>query len=236
MIVIATQGLAVDSKGNPLISMNGGKTWTSLTVSTDFAVFDPIDPRIVYFSQGFSMLKSSNGGLDPKPLSVNFSGYIGGIVVDANIPKTLYILTFNGVYKSIDGGRSMRKMNSGLMMTHDGYLDPIGMAPLPQPNGYLLATRSGDVYRTTNGGEYWEQIATQIGLLEKVFAADFSGNRFFAIPGPHSCDCILESDDGGRIWTETDGFGKEVVVSDMTDPRIHPFSIATSRGVFQETP
>ena len=131
--------------------------------------------------------------------------------------------------------------------------DPLKIASLPGANSYIAATPRGRIFRTTDAGLNWANIAK--ANLE--FQFDGSHDPSCYSGGQHSSchvhevwaeddkhffisnneGTLFESRDGGKSWKFINSdFGSYVGVLSMTDPRHQPFYVATEEGVFQSLP
>lgn len=227
-------------------STDSGKTWSTIASGGPFDLisFDPVHSNIVYYAGGQferTVYKSTQGGRNPQliPSLIPCCSSILSLTVDRFDDQVIYITTDSTVYKSTNGGQSVRKINSGLPPNEGCCSYYQSMVPLPQKDGYLMLADFEGVYRTLNGGESWEHIASHIGYKTKLVAADSVGKHFFAVPG------LSESTDGGATWKNINSeLGPEfvcppnrscAVVTDITDARFHPVFVATSLGVYRET-
>jgi len=122
-------------------SIDGGKTWEKTlyinpTTGAIQVEFDPNDAQILYAD----MWEHQEGPWE----NGEFSG-----------PNS-------GLYKSIDGGSTWKKLENGLPNASQG-LGRIGIAIAPSNSNRLYATVSsienGGIYRSDDGGEHWDYVA-----------------------------------------------------------------------------
>ncbi|MEW6071397.1 MAG: glycosyl hydrolase [Planctomycetota bacterium] len=197
---------------------------------SDIAV-DPTDPATWYVTAASGgVWKTANAGTTWTPVFDDQGSYsIGCVSLDPRNPLVVWIGTGennsqrsvgygDGVYKSLDGGRSWR--NVGLKdSAHVGkiLIDPRDSATVYVAAQGPLWSPGGDrgLYRTTNGGETWEcvlAISENTGVTDVVldprdpdviWAASWQRRRHVAIllgGGPESS--IRKSTDGGVTWRE----------------------------------
>jgi photosystem II stability/assembly factor-like uncharacterized protein len=134
----------------------------------------PDDPLVYYFgSTGGGVWKTSDGGRSWKPVSDGFfGGSIGAVAVSAWDPNVVYagggektvrgnVSHGDGMYRSTDAGRTW--VHRGLedsrhiprVRIHPRDPDLVYVAAL----GHLFGPGGQrGIYRTTDGGENWEQI------------------------------------------------------------------------------
>lgn len=165
-------------------SIDGGKTWErTLFVSDDTGIaeiaIDPINPEILYASAHQRRRQEWT--------------YIGGG------PES-------NLYKSTDGGKTWREINSGLPK---GQMGRIGIAVSPADANYVYAIvegrdDKGGFYRSTNKGEsftkmsgfntsgnYYQELICDNYNKDKVFSMDtylqhtIDGGKTFKLTGEH---------------------------------------------------
>ena len=194
----------------------------------DIAI-DPVDRSTWYVAASSgNVWKTTNAGTTWDPIFDNYGSYsIGAIALDPNDRFTLWVGTGenngqrstgygDGVYKSIDGGRSFRNMgletsrHIGMIAVHPDDSNPVFVAsqgPLWGPGG------ERGLYRTRDGGETWElvlEIDEDTGVNEVYFdprdpavmyASSWQRRRHqwtMINGGPGSG--IHKSTDGGETW------------------------------------
>jgi len=156
--------------GIPLRSI--GPALTSGRVS-DFA-FHPDQWQVHYvaFASG-NLWKTENNGISWKPLFENEGSYsIGVVELDPANPNTVWVGTGennaqrsvafgDGVYKSLDGGKSWKNMG----LNDSGHISKIHIDPQDSNTVWVAAQgplwNSGGergLYKTTDGGETWSRI------------------------------------------------------------------------------
>ncbi len=169
------------SGGKIYRSTDGGENWTCVWEGNSlarFVIFDYLNPRILYASTGI---------FDRNPLP----------------PDTLGV----GILKSTDGGDTWTRINNGLHNLFIGYLE---MHPA-NPNILYAAAGGvnvwadeivhftdnylGGIYRTTNGGESWEEVLGS-GMFNLVTVAPSNPDVVYA----GHAGKIFRSDDGGDTW------------------------------------
>lgn len=139
------------------------------------------------------------------------------IVIDPNSPResrTLYCTMFgHGVYKSADGGRSWQKKSSGIRLAENPHTVLVKLHPdgtlfccvTGRRRGLKFAALGG-LYRSTDGGESWEDItASQPLHWPTGFDLDPTDSEVIylpaaTIPGGREGG-IYKTTDGGRSWT-----------------------------------
>ena len=194
----------------------------------DIAV-DPTDRSTWYVAASSgNVWKTTNAGTTWTPIFDNYGSYsIGALALDPNDHLTLWVGTGenngqrsvgygDGVYKSVDGGRSFRNM--GLETSR--HIGMIAVHPDDSRTVYVAAqgplwAAGGErgLYRTRDGGESWElvlEIDEHTGVNEVYFdprnpdvmyASSWQRRRHqwtMIDGGPGSG--IHKSTDGGNTW------------------------------------
>jgi photosystem II stability/assembly factor-like uncharacterized protein len=115
----------------------------------------------------------------------------------------------NGIYRSVDGGRSWASANVGLTASA---LRCIAPDPL-NPGAILAGTEPGRIFRSRNGGQSWSELggitrvpgyekwylpySPRAGAVRNVFVPPRSTSRMFASV---EVGGLLRSEDGGDSW------------------------------------
>jgi photosystem II stability/assembly factor-like uncharacterized protein len=186
----------------------------------------PSDPKTYYFgATGGGVWKTTDAGLSWLPISDAFfkTGSVGAIAVAASDPNTIYVgmgeacvrgnaSNGDGVYKSIDGGRTWRNVgleqtyHIGAVVVHPRNPDIVYVAAV----GHLWGPNpERGVYRSTDGGQTWKQVLTRgpdTGAAD--IAMDPSNPRVLYAGFWEASRKPWRLDSGGPgsgIWKSTDG-------------------------------
>lgn len=148
-------------------SEDGGETWIKrmegmkevlMVVTLDG---DPRQPQTLYAGTSGGVYKTLDGG---RSWSMRNQGLVASdvlkpsralgvtrIKVDPHQSDTVYTATLNGLYKTLDGGKSWTRIGEALsdQMLSDLVLDPT------HPNVVYVTNRDG-VFRSEDGGNTWE--------------------------------------------------------------------------------
>jgi PKD repeat protein/photosystem II stability/assembly factor-like uncharacterized protein len=162
--------------------------------------FHPTDPQTIYVgapSGGFWITNTHGNEWYTTTDDLPTLG-VSSIAVDFANPDIIYIGTGDrdandapgmGIFKSFDGG-----------MSWDFYSDGMGNAVVgrlimhPQNSEMLLAATSNGIFKTTNGGELWEN--KKSGNFKEIVYKPDDFNMMYASAG----GSFFRSDDEGESW------------------------------------
>ncbi len=181
--------------------------------------------------------KTTDGGLNWKPIfdkTKDASPSIGAIAVSASDPNVIYVGTGeacirgnivggNGVYKSIDAGKTWKLVGLGdthaigSLIVNPKNPDIAFVAALGHP---FADNEERGIFRTRDGGKTWEKVLykdAKTGGIDVVFDPSNSNILFAALwqarRTPWSLDSggpgsgLYRSIDGGTTWKELKGHG-----------------------------
>ena len=166
------------SKGKIYKSVDGGENWYSVWEGNNLArvlIYDYKNPDMVYCSTGIFDREATN----------------------TNVPNK--IQGGEGILKSTDGGEHWFNINNGLRNFYIGFLE---MHPTNPQILYAAAGSPslfgtpGDLYKTTNGGAFWQRIYSEHSYFSVVTMSPsnpdivYAGNDY----------AFYRSTDGGISW------------------------------------
>ena len=196
----------------------------------DIAVH-PTDPSTWYVAVGSGNLwKTTNRGISWKPVFDKQPSYsIGTVTIDPNTPSTIWVGTGenvsgrhvgwgDGVYKSLDGGKSWHQMG----LPSSEHIGKILIDPRDGDVVYVAAegplwSSGGDrgVYKTEDGGKTWNQVLAineHTGVTDIEFdpsnpdilyAAAYQRRRHtWALLAGGPSSGIYKSTDSGSTWRQ----------------------------------
>lgn len=159
-------------------SVNGGDSWAEVkngipgsSPRVNEIVIDPNTPNTIYIgAANRGLFKTTNAGglwtpINTGVVNLEFAN-VTGLVIDPVTPNTLYAAAtqgavFNILFKTTDGGASWSISDNGLSVNSvDGPLRPApnALAINPTtPSTVYIATNTGAVFKTINGGATWAQ-------------------------------------------------------------------------------
>ncbi len=191
----------------------------------------PNDARVIYAAMaGGGILKSVNGGTSWTTLFDKESVMsIGDVAISPSNPSIVWAGTGesnnrqssswgNGVYKSMDGGKTWKNMGLdktmaiGRVVIHPTNPDIVYVAAT---GNLWAATPDRGVYRTTDGGKTWQHTlkvnddtgATELAIDTEspniLYAAMYQRRRtVFGFNGSGEHSALYKSNDGGETWVK----------------------------------
>ncbi len=212
-------------------SLDGGKSWQNLGLKDSGHIsmirFDPRDDNTVYVAaQGplwnsggdRGLYKSTDAGASWKPvLQIDADTGVNEFVIHPQQADTLLASSYqrrrhvwtlinggpgSGIHKSTDGGKSWRKISSGLPK---GEMGRIGLASAPSRPSvvYAIIEASADeqgVYRSEDFGEHWvkqsDYMTSSPQYYNELFVDPLDPDRVYSVN-----TFTQVSEDGGKTWT-----------------------------------
>lgn len=210
-------------------STDGGVSWRHIGLANSERIsrilVNPRNPSIVYVgvlghvfgpNPERGVFMSSNGGDTwDKVLYIDEYHGVADMDIDPRNPNILYAAMWKferkpwthhsgseqgGVFKSVDGGRSWRKLTNGLPKL----LGRIGVkvAPSNPDVVYVIAeSNDGTMFRSSDKGETFVQTSKDVGIVNRGFyftqlrVDPAEENRVYAISGS-----MFQSIDGGKTF------------------------------------
>ncbi len=238
---------AGSASGGVWKSVNGGSTFKSVfdlptAQSIGAVAIDPHNPKIVWAGTGESWMrnsvsigdgiyKSTDGGENWTNLGLQDSEHIAKILVDPAASDTVYACatghawddsTAGGVYKTIDGGKTWRKVLAGAngstgcgMLAYNRQDPKTIYASMWDFRRQGWTFRSGGpgsgLFKSTDGGDHWTEFtpAGAKGFPEKpygriaVAVAPSNPQAVYAMVESKS-SALFRSSDGGHTWSRED--------------------------------
>jgi len=249
----------------PIINRQKAWMWLDLGYGNvnAFAI-DPVHPGVLYAGTwGGGVLKSTDGGANWRPVR-NGLGilFIQALAIDPTNPSVLYAGTYkdpltgsykNGIYKSVDAGKTWVHQTNGLDQNAIVYaiaVDPqnslrvyIGARGLSN-NG--IAPWAGVLYKTTNGGDLWTAVPSMSnvgGIAQQDWAYSIAIdplNPSLVLAATHEHG-PYRSLDYGNTWFQVvngigDWSGRTVIIDPRTaSPATAYYGVWHRTGIYKTT-
>ncbi|MBK6477023.1 MAG: glycosyl hydrolase [Saprospiraceae bacterium] len=219
---------------------NGGNTWKNISDgyfggSIGAVAVSASDPNVIYVgggeetvrgnvSFGYGVWKSEDAGTTWNSLGLDKTRFIGRIRIHPTNPDIVYVAAIGnifaahqdrGVFKSMDGGKSWKKVlyindTAGVV---DLCLDPNNPRIMYASSWSIRRTpyslESGGpgsaLWKSTDSGETWTNISANQGLpkgtwgISGVSVSPVNSDRVYAIIENENGG-VFSSDDGGKTW------------------------------------
>jgi hypothetical protein len=215
--------------GVPLVTFDGGSTWTTSTTITGeagFAVVNPGQTTTFYATSAYGGLFTSLDGGYTFNTTLPNSTVVFAIGVDPQTPSNVYATTTNGVLKSTDYGQTF----SATTWPLTGNQYAIAVDPHNSFNIYVAG--STKVNFSKNGGGTWKQITTAANcqLSGATLAVDPGNSNNIAVG---QCNQAAVSMDGGTTFTLAANTGAFQVLALQFDPLgSGVLAAATTNGIY----
>jgi photosystem II stability/assembly factor-like uncharacterized protein len=204
-------------------STDGGITWVAANKGLPASYFtllamDPFNPSTLYAGAAYANLfRSTDRGESWTALNTGLpGGFLGSLTFDPTTPSTIYAAGVNGaISKSTDGGERWMPLKSPVNV---GYGDAVLSLAIDPTNPSLIyggsfaaatglsgpaVSGSGNIAKSTNGGQSWNRI--NAGIPSKAFVRSLSVDPTVpsTIYGSYIVDGgwgIIKSIDRGETW------------------------------------
>ncbi len=220
---------------------DGGQTWENITDSYFGGTIGAVavaesDPNVIYVgegeqtlrnnvSSGWGVWKSTDAGASWKHIGLSDSRHISRIRIHPKNPDVVYVAAMGnlwkpnemrGVYKSVDGGATWKRVLfiNETAMAGDLVMDPNNPRILyaatwnMKRNGYRMDSGGPDskLWKSTDGGDTWENLSDKPGMpkgtngIIGVTVSPVNSNRVWAIIENTEAPGVYRSDDAGKTW------------------------------------
>jgi len=173
-----------------------GKVYSMATLNIVKVVLDPEDPLTLYAATEANGLFYSLDGGNSWQVFGNFNtGYIRDVVVDYHNKCTIYAVTANKLFKTVNCGRDWNNIyyhqkNQVLLTAID--IDSVTSTTL------YLGTSEGEILKSIDGGYTWLTIDRVQG--DKIMDIIVDPNNHKIIYVGTSRNSILKTKDAGKTW------------------------------------
>ncbi len=195
-------------------SEDGGVTWKPVEVdknATEASVFPGLRvwrdlqmPTTLYGvnEETQTFVKSVDGGENWDSLTVPFSVMslvegMGVLTIDPRNPNTLFVSTWNSIYKSGDGGETWREMMAGIPdPAPSGFWEQRFIFDPSQPDTLFFLDSGGHgLYLSVNGGQQWTNL---------LLPDSYSRVRWLIIE-PQDTHILYAATDAGQLYKSSNG-------------------------------
>jgi photosystem II stability/assembly factor-like uncharacterized protein len=250
---------------------NAGISWTPVfddqgSYSIGCVVLDPKNPNVVWVGTGENnsqrsvgygdgVYKSLDGGKSWKKLGLEKSEHIGKVLIDPRDSNVVYVAAQGplwgpggdrGLYKTIDGGKTWKKVldiseNTGVT---DVVLDPrnpdVLLAASYQRRRHVWTLINGGpesaLHRSTDGGKTWTKVTAglptvNLGRIGLAVAPSNPDVVYATVEAADGKGGVFRSADGGQNWQWQNPFDVgamyygHVVVDPKDDNRIYVMNV-----------
>jgi len=232
---LRTRCIAVDPKdpsnvyvgtfGGVYKTTDGGSSWGYLALYPLMIYSISIDPfqpgAIIAGTEGAGIFKSNDFGVtwDWSSRGIRKTT-INNIILDPSNPHTLYAATHGGgIHKTIDAGDNWNRLSLGFTLPQARNVAHFRGLALSSTNPdvlYVASTfRPAAVFKSTNAGVTWKEIASVDGVVIRDLVLDQSSTHIlYAATDNHG---IIKSTDDGISWYPS-GLNKTLINGAALDP------------------
>jgi len=221
---------------------DAGQTWANITDNYFGGTVGAVavaesDPNVIYagegeqtlrnnVSSGWGVWKSTDAGTSWKHIGLTDSRHISRIRIHPKNPDVVYVAALGnlwkpnemrGVFKSIDGGTTWKKVLyvNETAGAGDLILDPNNPRIIyattwnMKRNGYRMDSGGPDskIWKSIDGGETWENLSDKSGMpkgingIIGITVSPKNSNRVWAIIENTEAPGVYRSDDAGKTWS-----------------------------------
>ncbi|OIP01379.1 MAG: hypothetical protein AUJ98_04800 [Bacteroidetes bacterium CG2_30_33_31] len=221
-------------------SLDGGKSWKNMGLKSSEHIgkilIDPEDENTVFIAaQGplwnsggdRGLYKTIDGGATwQKVLNISENTGVSDLAMDLRNHNIIYATSYqrrrhiftlidggpeSAIYKSFDGGKTWKKLESGLPKGDVGRIG-IALSPVNPNKIYAIIEAqedNGGIYYSGDGGESWQKMSSYVSTSPQYY------NELIADPKNENTIYSMDtysrySEDGGKTWTRFSNKSKHV--------------------------
>jgi photosystem II stability/assembly factor-like uncharacterized protein len=202
---------------------NGGASWAFARAgltgidAVDSLAVSPADPSTVYAVEDSGRLsKSLDGGASWTPTA---SFRVSRVVTPAKGSGTVYAVNYQGLYRSMNGGATWKKLTIGLPIPYGPLFlvaDPVDPNRLYAEVVVDQASSETRLYTTADGGASWKPVGSR-GLPADVYIAAIDPQFPQILYASGASDQIYKSRDRGASWRPV-GIAPDSYLALQVDP------------------
>jgi photosystem II stability/assembly factor-like uncharacterized protein len=199
--VLSVSSIAIAPADSNIMLIGTGEVYNQ------FSSIGGLSIRTTRGSYGIGILRTTDAGASwTKTLDWSYGEMRGvqAVKIHPNFPNRVWAATTEGIYKSVDTGRTW-VIVSDIPMGTDLLFDPLDSNTVIAAHGNL-GSIGGGIYRTADGGKNWDQLANGLPLTfgGKILLAQYGAapNVIFASigNGAESGTWLCKSADFGTTW------------------------------------
>jgi photosystem II stability/assembly factor-like uncharacterized protein len=202
-----TQHVLFGHHGGVSQSLDGGRTWTALSVRQDAMSMTPAADGSIVIAGHDVFSGSSDGGITWAPIPADMPSLdIHGFTRDPANPAQMWAsLATGGLWESANGGINWEQVRA------DNVVFPLAIR---EGSGTtLLAVDASGLVASTDGGRSFTTRGEPPTYPMTGLAATIDGSTVYA----GAVDGLFRSDDGGRTWSPTGYTGSTFAVATSPD-------------------
>ena len=194
--------------GTNVWTTNGPNTATIWDIE-----YDRANPSVVYATTDGTLLKSTNGGASWVLVSTAPGGTaLTSVAIHPTNSSILYVTTERkGIWKTTDAGATWTEVSDGIPSSSSYFTEYVSVTTLEfnpaTPSTLYAGTERYGVFKTTDSGANWVQMASLSSRLVSTIAVDPNSTStvYAATRGDNrvasSSDSVYKSTDSGETWT-----------------------------------
>jgi photosystem II stability/assembly factor-like uncharacterized protein len=160
---------------------------------------DPTRPETVYAGTTEGLYKTQDAGRNFKPMTED-DVIVNDVYVNPSNPEHVLLATDRGgVLVSTDGGKSFKPSNQGISARTVQALYVDNRNPLHMVAGVLNDKAYGGAFRTADGGQHWQQLATGLDGRDVYSLAETSDSTLVAGTN-HGIYVLNENKADAPVW------------------------------------
>nr|NQU93948.1 T9SS type A sorting domain-containing protein [Bacteroidota bacterium] len=251
--------LIAGSQDNCVFKKDPADDWINLTQGDGMeGMIDANNPEILYASNQFGVLyKSYNGGqnMTPNPITINIllqeglGVWVTPFQMDQQQPEIVFAGFWN-VWRSAAGGSGWYKISNFSNMPGYGQPKPIwDMAIAPSNSDVMYISKqpyplaglglSGEIWRTVDGGDNWDNITNGLPSLNTyindIAVTEDPDRAYIVCSGFVDAEKVFMTANGGQSWENISGMIPNIAVTSIVYQIGSPLNdlyVGSDMGVF----